>query len=344
MGGLGLGDRRIAMPKILVNLPPGFFVQPELSHLFARLGTLGEVRLRSWNAPGEIAADLPWCDSVLMWSWPKLLDEQLDLAVNLKFAAMLDVSQSAGRVAFRRGLPISHGRWGWSPAVSELALALILSLLRRTGDHHAAMRAGSEKWVHAFPDDIDVSERQLTGRPVGIVGFGQIGRRLGELLGPFRCPLSVYDPFVSDDVLRGFGAVRLGLTELFERNDAVVLCAASNDGTKRLVGAEQFAAMRSGSLFVNVCRASLVDTEALIQRLGRGDILAAVDVFDVEPLPAGHVLRTMPNAYLTPHRGGGVMESVQRILSWLIDDTEAFFQNKPRKFPLTENMVNALDA
>jgi phosphoglycerate dehydrogenase-like enzyme len=331
------------MPNILVNLPPGFFVQPELAHLFARLRTLGDVRMTSHNSPAEIAGDLPWCDTVLMWSWPKLLDEQLDLAKKLKFAAMLDVSQPAARVAFRRGFPISHGRYGWSPAVAELALTLILTLLRRTGDYHAAMRAGTEKWVQNFPGDIDVSERQLTGRPVGIVGFGQIGRRLGELLAPFRTPLAVYDPFVPDEVLRSFGAVRLELTELFQRNDAVVLCAASNDGTKKLVGEEQISALRPGSLFVNVCRASLVDTDALVARLRRGDILSAVDVFDVEPLPQNHPLRSLPNAYLTPHRGGGLMESVQRILTWLIDDTEAFLQNKPRKFPLTENMINALD-
>lgn len=332
------------MPKILVNLPPGFFVQPELGPMFARLGELGEVRKRSYNTPAEIAADLGWCDSVLMWSWPKLLDEQLDLAVNLKFAAMLDVSQSAARVAFRRGLPISHGRWGWSPAVSELALTLMLGLLRKTGDYHAAMRAGTEKWVKDFPGDIDVSERQLTGKSVGIVGFGQIGRRLGELLAPFRVSLSVSDPFVPDEVLRSFGAVRLGLEELFERNDVVVLCAAANEGTKKLIGAKELGAMRAGGIFINVCRAGLVDTEALVARLGRGDVSAAVDVFDVEPLPVEHPLRKLPNAYLTPHRGGGLMESVQRILTWLVDDTEAFFQNKPRKFPLTENMVNALDA
>lgn len=331
------------MANILVNLPPGFFTHAALQPMWARLKGMGEVRMRSHNTPAEIAADLPWAELILMWSWPKLLDEQLDLAKGLRFSAQIDISQSAAKVAFRRGLPISHGRWGWSPAVAELALALMLTMLRRTGEYHHAMRAGTERWVKAFPDDIDVSERQLTGRPVGIVGFGQIGRRLAELLAPFRCPLSVYDPYVSEEVLRGFGAVRLELGELFERNDAVVLCAASNEGTKKLVGASELGRLRPGSLFLNVCRASLVDTAALVERLGRGDIRAAVDVFDQEPLPADHPLRRLPNAYLTPHRGGGLIESVQRILTWLIDDMEAFMQGRERRFALTENQVNALD-
>lgn len=331
------------MTKILVNLPPGFFNHASLEPVWARLSKLGEVRMRSHNTAQEIAPELPWPDVILMWSWPRLTDELLGQAPNLKFVAHLDLSRTAAQVALRRGLPISHGRWGFSPAVAELAMALVLNLLRRVSDYHAMMRAGTEPWVKAFPDDIDVRERQLTGKPVGIVGFGQIGRRLAELLAPFKCPLSVYDPFVSGEVLASFGATRLELPELFERNDAVVLCAASNSGTRKLIGAAELSKLRPGSLFVNVCRAALVDTDALIARLERGDVLAAVDVFDQEPLPADHPLRALPNAYLTPHRGGGLIESVQRILTWLVDDIEAFLAGRPRKFPLTENLVNALD-
>jgi phosphoglycerate dehydrogenase-like enzyme len=333
----------MAKPNILVNLPPGFFTHAELAPCMARLAELGEIRRTSHNTPAEIAPDLPWCDSVLMWSWPRLLDEQLDLAKRLKFAAQLDVSQSAAKVAMRRGLPISHGRYGWSPAVAEMALTLILTMLRRTGEYHHAMRAGNETWVRAFPDDIDPLERELTGRPVGIVGFGRIGRRLAELLSPFRCPLSVSDPFVDKGVLDSFGAHALDLDELFSRNDIVVLCAASNDGTRALVGARLLEKLRPGALFVNVCRAALVDTEALVARLARGDVSAAVDVFDIEPCPPDHPLRRLPNAYLTPHRAGGLMASVVRILNWLIDDTEAFFAGRERKHNLHAGMIDALD-
>lgn len=331
------------MTRILVNLPPGFFKHPMLEPIWARLRTLGEVRMRSHNTSEEIAPDLSWPDVVLMWSWPWLTDELLDRAPQLKLVAQLDVARTPAQVALRRGLPISHGRWAFSPAVAELALALMLNLLRRVSDYHAQMRTGAEPWVRAFPDDVDVRERQLTGRPVGIVGFGQIGRRLAELLGPFKCPLSVYDPFVPTDVLEGYGATRLELGELFERNDVVVLCAASNSGTRKLIGADELGKLRPGGIFINVCRAALVDTEALLARLRRGDVLAAIDVFDKEPLPADHPLRALPNAYLTPHRGGGVMESVQRILTWLIDDIEAFLAGRPRQYPLTERMLNALD-
>lgn len=332
-------------PSLLINLPEGFYSHPYLGPCFARLeGMFGEVRRRSWNTAEEIAGDLGFAEAILMWSWPKLLDEQLEMASRLRILAQLDVSQAGARAAFKKGVPVSHGRYAWSPAVAELALALILNCLRRVSDYHAAMRVGAEAWVKSFPGDIDVRERQLTGRPVGIVGFGQIGRRLAELLAPFRCPISVYDPFVDEAVVKAFHAHRLSLTEVFERNEVVVLCAAANEGTRRLIGAEQIEAMPRDGVFVNVCRAALVDTEALVARLRRGDLMAAVDVFDEEPLPGGHELRGLKGAYLTPHRGGGVMESVRRILSYLTDDLQAFFEGTPRKHVLHEGMIPALDA
>jgi phosphoglycerate dehydrogenase-like enzyme len=86
-----------------------------------------------------------------------------------------------------------------------------------------------------------------------------------------------------------------------------------------------------------------VDTDALVARLGEGDFYAAIDVFDSEPLAKNHPLRKLPNAYLTPHRAGGVMESVQRILTWLIDDIEAHLAGRSRQYALTEQMIPMLD-
>lgn len=98
-------------------------------------------------------------------------------------------------------MPVSMASHAWSPAVAEMALALMLSALRKVADHQAAMRAGREKWVHP-PEGVDPDERQLTGRPVGIVGFGAIGRRLRQLLAPFECEVRACDPFVPESVFR----------------------------------------------------------------------------------------------------------------------------------------------
>jgi phosphoglycerate dehydrogenase-like enzyme len=278
-----------------------------------------------------------------MWSWPRLTDELLDLTSSLKMLAHLDITQEAARVALSRGIPVSVARSAFSPAVAEMAMTLILTGLRRTSDYHALMRAGREPWVRSFPDDIGPLERELTGRTVGIIGFGRIGRRLAELLAPFHVNLLVCDPFVDESQLPQ-GAVKLDIDAIAARSEVLVLCAASNEGTNKLLGREQIDLMPTNCLFVNVARAALVDTSALLARLQRGDMTAMIDVFDQEPLPQNDPFRQLPNAYLTPHRAGGILASVDRILTWLTDDIEAFFNEGTMKHRLTESMIPSLDA
>ena len=177
--------------NILLNLSPGFFSLPALEPQWARLAQLGTVTRISCNTAEEIAPHLHEADALLMWSWPQLSPQLLDAAPRLRFVGHIDVLQSGAKIELERGLPVSVSRRGFSPAVSEMALALILACLRRTSNFHAQMWQGSEPWVNTFPDDIDADERQLTGRRVGIVGLGGVGGRLVELLSPFACDIAV---------------------------------------------------------------------------------------------------------------------------------------------------------
>ncbi len=334
----------MAKVNLLMNLPSGFFATPVLRPALRRLARIAKVRKRSHNTAAEIERDLAWADAVIMWSWPMLTDELLDKAPRLKLAGHIDIGQQGARVELARGLAASVSRRGFSPAVAEMALGLTLCTLRRISDYHAAMRRGKEAWVARFPDDIPAEERQLTGRPVGVVGFGGVGRRFAELLAPFRCTVRVYDPFLPVGLAEELGAQQVPLRELLKKSEIVVLCAASNPGTRRLLGSREIAALMPNALLVNVARAALVDTDALVARLRKGDLHAAVDVFDREPLPKDSPLRKLPNAYLTPHRAGGLLESVARIVDWLVDDLEAHLAGRPRAHALTEKMVPSLDA
>ncbi|MCW8130998.1 MAG: hypothetical protein KIS92_11670 [Planctomycetota bacterium] len=331
-------------PNLLVNLPGGFFASPILKAAFARLRARAKLRFRSHDTQDQIAPDLAWADAVIMWSWPRYTPELLAAAPRLRFGGHLDIAQSSARLALERGMAVSVSRKGFSPAVSEMALALILGTLRKTSDYHAAMRAGREPWVTKFPDEIPADERQLTGRRVGIIGFGAVGQRLGELLAPFHCTLRVYDPHLPAEVLARFNAEGVPLKALLKQSEIVVVSAASNEGSRKLIGRAEIAALPKGAVFVNVARAALVDTAALVARLKKGDLYAALDVFDREPLERNHPLRKLPNAYLTPHRAGGLNESVARILGYLVDDFEAHLDGRPRQHPLLERMIPSLDA
>ncbi len=331
-------------PRLLVNLPPGFFAAPRLAPIFRRLETSFAVSYASANSATEVAPHLGGKDAVLMWSWPRWTAETLAAFPDLRFFAHLDVTQNEARLLLERGLPVSVSRRAFSPAVAEMALTLILSTLRRAPTHQMAMRAGTETWVNRFPDDIDPDERELTGRRVRLVGFGGIGQRLAALLAPFAVDLKVHDPFLPDGVAERFGAANVSLNELVADAEVLVLCAATNAGSKHLLTADHIAALPAKCVFVNVARATLVDNAALLSRLQRGELYAALDVFDGEPLPADSPLRALPNVYLTPHRAGGIESSVARIVSYLADDLEAFFAGRDRAHALTEAMLPMLDS
>ncbi|HYE06252.1 MAG TPA: NAD(P)-dependent oxidoreductase [Planctomycetota bacterium] len=329
--------------RVLVNLPAGFATCPGLAPIWSRLRAAHDVAVRSSDDLAGIRDELALASAALMWSWPELDAAALDGAPSLRFLGHIDVRRRAAELALARGLTVSTSRRCWAPAVAEMALTLILSSLRRTVDHHVAMRAGNERWVRRFPDDIDARERELTGRAVGIVGFGAVGQRLAALLAPFSCALSVHDPHLPPAIAAARGARLVGLDQLIADCDVIVLCAASNAGSRHLIGARELAALRRDAVLVNVARAALVDTDALIARLGHGDLQAAVDVFDTEPLPADHPLRRAPNLLMTPHRAGGALSSVARAFGWLVDDLEAFAAGRPLTNPLTPAAFPGLD-
>ena len=329
--------------NILVNLPEGFFKTEQLIPIFARLNSLGEVRKTSSNTEEEIKNDLAWADAVIMWSWPGLNNELLDNSPNLKFRGHIDIAQNDAKIALKRDVPISLTRGAWSPAVAEMGLTLILNTLRKVSDFHMQMRQNNEAWLKDIPADIDPDERQLEGQSVGIIGFGKIGQRLNELIRPFNCKIKIFDPYIAQQTADDTGVEKCELNVLIANSDIIILAAANNSGTKHLMGKNEIGLMKKSSILINISRAALIDTDALIKRLRAEEIYVAIDVFDKEPLSNDSILRKLKNAYLTPHKAGGIMSSVERSIAWLIDDYEAVLNNNKVKHPLTEKMLPCLD-
>ncbi len=327
---------------LLINLPTGFFRASDLRPVWRRLGRLAALRKRSHDTAQQIAGDLAWAEAVIMWSWPVLDQTLLAGAPRLKFAGHINLSRQGAEAELERGIVVSEARHGWSPAVAEMAITLILTSLRKVSTHHRLMRAGRESWVRSFPDDIDPLEYSLYGKSVGIVGFGGVGQNLARLLAPFGVSLCVYDPYLPVRVARAHGARLLKLGELVKRADIIVLCAANTGESRHLIGAAQIRAMRRHALLVNVGRASLVDMKALETRLRRGDLFAALDVFEQEPLQRRHPLRRLDNVWLTPHRAGGIIFSVRRILDMLADDYERFLRGDEARHAVTDKTLHCL--
>ncbi len=224
-------------------------------------------------------------------------------------AFCIGVNQIDLGAASRQGIAVFNAPFSNTRSVVELALAEIIALTRHLTDKNAQMHAGM--W-----DKAATGSHEVRGRRLGIVGYGNIGGQLSVLAESLGMTVFFYD--TADKLALG-NARRCGsLQELLEISDVVTLHVDGRPGNSGLFGAEEFAAMRPGSLFLNLSRGFVVDHAALRQNIGSGHLAgAAVDVFQQEPRGRGEEftseLRGLPNVILTPHVGGSTEEAQQDI-------------------------------
>jgi phosphoglycerate dehydrogenase-like enzyme len=192
-----------------------------------------------------------------------------------------------------------------TPTVAEFALAMTLNLLRDIPAAVQQVRSGN--WLAGGWAPAEMVHGDLTGRRIGLAGYGSINRRFRELLVPFRCSVMAFDPFVSRGQL-GEEMVKPveTLAELASRSEIFVVGIPPTAGTLGIVDAEVIDALPQGAAVVVVTRMAVVDQVALWRRAGAGEIRVAVDVFEPEPPPPGASFRTDPSVLPTPHIAGNV--------------------------------------
>lgn len=200
-------------------------------------------------------------------------------------------------------------------------------LLLRLGrlERHVRARLGKASAITASPAPTEKrGMSDLRGQTVGLVGWGHTARRFAELLTPFECTVLVASEAAPDDELKAAGVRRAALGEVLASSKVVSLHKGLTEQTRGFLGERELALLRPGAVLVNAARGPLIDEAALIARLQRGDIVAALDVFDEEPLPAAHPLRTLDNVILTPHHASTTAqeernmgdEALATILAW----------------------------
>lgn len=192
----------------------------------------------------------------------------------------------------------------------------------------------------------ELRERQLgallAARTVGIVGAGLIGRRLIRLFRAFEARVLVFDPLLPAEVAGGLDAEARPLDEVLRESDIVSLHVPLLPETRRMIGAAEFALLRDGALFINTAKAGLVDQAAQLAALGTGRFTAALDVFDLEPLPRNHPLRALPNVILSPHAAGHTAESHLRQGDLAVDEICRFLAGEPLRHEITRMAAAAM--
>jgi D-3-phosphoglycerate dehydrogenase len=191
-------------------------------------------------------------------------------------------------------------------AVAEMTVALMLGEARNIGRAHASLASGG--WRKCYGNDDKPVE--LHGKTAGLIGLGNVGRKVAALLRGFGMKLLVYDPFLTKQAIAAQGADKQELAELLRQADFISLHARRDPAEPPLIGAAELAQMKPTAYLVNTARAHLLDEDALVEALGAGRIAgAALDVFRHEPLPADSPLRRLDNLTLTPHLAGSTLEA-----------------------------------
>lgn len=219
--------------------------------------------------------------------------------------------------------------------VAEMALALVLTLVRRIPEYVAEMRNG------VIRTNEQVSEGEtLRGRTVGIVGFGRIGHAVVSLIKPFGVELLVSDPYAEGTFVADAGATLVELDHLVRTCSVVILSAALTPETRHLFDARRLSLLADGAYLINVARGGLIDTEALLAELRSGRLTAALDVTDpFEPLPSDHELRKLTNVLLTPHIAAGGIEMRREIGTLAVDEVVRFANGQPPRNRVTREML-----
>jgi phosphoglycerate dehydrogenase-like enzyme len=246
-----------------------------------------------------------------------------------RFGHWLDVAD-----AFRRGVTIIDTSRSMTPTVAEFALAMTLNLLRDIPAAIQLVRQGAWKTDHW--DQPGYVYGDLTGRRVGLAGYGSINRRYAELLGPFRWSLATYDPFVADSDLEEAGIQRVdALSELAAESEIFVVGIPPTPATQQIISREVIDALPTGANVIIVTRMAVIDQEALWRRAEAGEIRAAVDVFAPEPPPADASFRMSPFVLPTPHIAGDTAYCHRRCFTTACADALAVLAGRSPVYPVT---------
>lgn len=229
--------------------------------------------------------------------------------------AAIDLKAAAERGVVVCGTPSS------GHAALELSFALLICVARQIHVQHQSVRDGG--WQVGVGCD-------LNGWTLGIIGLGKIGSQMARLGRAFGMNIIAWSQNLTEERAKECEARRVDKAELFSQADYITVHLKLSERTHGLVGAPELARMKPTAYLINTSRGPIVDEKALIAALNEGRIAgAALDVYDIEPLPVDHVLRKTPRLLLTPHVGYVSQANYKGFYSGTVEAIEAWLADKP---------------
>lgn len=224
-----------------------------------------------------------------------------------------------------QGVAVAKLHGGNAVPVAEHTLLMTLATLRRLPQLDRDTRTGL--WVRERARTVS---RQLSGKRVGIVGFGAIGRAYARLLRGFDAKVNYFDIVEAPPALcHELNATHMDFDALLSTSDIVSVHTPLTEATRHRFGAREFALMKPSAVFINCARGGIVDEAALLEALQRNTIHGAgIDVFAYEPTPPSTAFFTLDNCVVTPHTAGGTVDNFEYVVKRAIDNVQRLDQGQ----------------
>jgi phosphoglycerate dehydrogenase-like enzyme len=236
------------------------------------------------------------------------------LSLTGKNSGQVDVA-----VATEQGILVTQTQ-GSGPSAIEMTMALMLALAHRVSQEDRAMHLGL--WQTGIGFD-------LSGKVLGILGLGRIGTRIAAFGNQLGMRVLAWSANLTEEKAAAAGATYVDLDDLFRQSDMVTVHLRLSERTNHIITARHISLMKPTASFVNTARGQLVDEQALFDALRARRIRgAALDVFQTEPLPVNHPLRSLENVILTPHMGYVTEDSYDQFFSQAVENIEAYLDGR----------------
>ncbi|MCB2188114.1 MAG: 3-phosphoglycerate dehydrogenase [Deltaproteobacteria bacterium] len=287
-----------------------------------------EVEVKTGLSPEDLRQAIKGVDGLVIRSATKVDQALLEAADQLKVVGRAGTGLDNVDIpaATTKGVVVMNTPGQNSNAAAELAMAHIFAISRHIGRANVGLRAG--KW-----EKKQLRGREVKGKTLGIIGMGNIGRILAELGQGCKMKVVGYDPFLNADDIAARGAEPLTLDQLLAVSDYISIHVPKTKETSGLFNAATFGKMKKGAIIINCARGGIVVEEDLCDALEAGQLGgAALDVFEVEPLPSNSRLLYRDEVVCTPHLGANTFEAQENVAVAVAQQMAKFLKTGEAEF------------
>ncbi len=301
----------------------------------ATLRAAGELRMATSLEPAVLHKEIADADALVIRTAGTIDSALMDAGLRLRVIGRHGVGYDQVDVAAAtaHGIQVVYTPGANTEAVAAHTLAFMIGLSKHFPQQAASLLAGR------YNDRTKYVGRDLTGRTLGIVGFGRIGKRIGEIAKVAFGMKVLYTDILAPppEAEKKAGARRVGLDELLSASEYVTLHVPLDESTRRMIDRSALAKMRSDAILINTCRGPVVDEQAVAEALDNKRLWGyGADVYDVEPPPADHPLIGRPDVMLTPHSAAQTVESLRNMADGVAEDVVGVLNGKPPLNPVND--------